>query len=201
MFQPQILPLFQPLLVANISTMDRWGRTHEALRHAGWTLFAERGYDATSTAEIAERAGVSEMTLFRHFPTKERVLLADQFDPSMAAAVRSRPADEHAMRAVAEGIRQSWSQMSAEDVESTRDRLRIIAEARTLRGGIERNNEETVAALERALVARGAGHPQARVAATAVVAGLSAALLNWARSDETTLHAALQSALDTLGGV
>ncbi|MFN7244993.1 MAG: TetR/AcrR family transcriptional regulator, partial [Dietzia cercidiphylli] len=179
---------------------DRWGRTHEALRRAGWTLFAERGYDATSTAEIAERAGMSERTLFRHFPTKERLLLADQFDPSMAEAVRARPADEPTMRAVAEGIRQSWSHMSAEDVESTRDRLRIIAEAQTLRGGIERNNEETVAALERALLDRGTGHQQARVAATAVVAGLGAALLDWARSEEITLHSALESALDTLGG-
>lgn len=163
-------------------------------------MFAERGYDSTATAEIAERAGVSEMTLFRHFPTKEALLLADQFDPSMAETVRARPADERALRALAEGIRQAWTHVGAEDAELLSDRLRIIAEAPTLRGGIERNNEETVAALVRALMDRGVCEEQARVAATAVIAGLSAALLDWARSEETTLHAALASALDTLGG-
>ncbi|KPC86144.1 TetR family transcriptional regulator, partial [Streptomyces sp. NRRL WC-3753] len=38
-------------------------------------MFAAQGYDATTTAAVAERAGVSEMTLFRHFATKEALLL------------------------------------------------------------------------------------------------------------------------------
>lgn len=180
--------------------MVRWNRTHEALRRAAWTLFTERGYDATATSEIADRAGVSEMTLFRHFPTKEALLLDDQFDPSMAEAVRARPANESNMRALAEGIRQAWTRVGAEDVKLLHDRLRIIAEAPTLRGGIERNSEKAVAALVQALMDRGACSEQARVAATAVIAGLSNALLNWARSEPTSLDATLDSALDTLGG-
>lgn len=180
--------------------MDRWSRTHETLRHAAWTLFVERGYDATTTAEIADRAGVSEMTLFRHFPTKEALLLSDQFDPSMAEAVRARPPGESAMRALAEGIRQAWSQVGAQDAQLLRDRLRIIAGAPALRGGIERNSEDTIAALVRALMDRDVCEAQARVAATAVIAGLSAALLDWARSEQTSLDDTLGSALDTLAG-
>lgn len=180
--------------------MGRWSRTHEALTRAALSLFAERGYDATATAEIAAHAGVSEMTLFRHFPTKEALLLADQFDPSMAEAVRARPADESLMRALAEGIRQAWTHVGAADAELLRDRLRIIAEAPKLRGAIARNNEDTVVALEHALTDRGAFEEQARVAATAVIAGLSVALLDWAGSEHTELDAALGSALDTLGG-
>ena len=164
------------------------------------TLFAEHGYDATATAEIAEHAGVSEMTLFRHFPTKEALLLADQFDPLMAEAVRARPVDEPSMRALSEGIRQAWTHLSAEDTELLRDRLRIIAEARTLRGAIERNSEETIAALMRALIDRGTSEEQARVATTAVIAGLSTALLNWAQSEHAALDTTLGGALDTLGG-
>lgn len=188
------------MLVTNTRIMDRWSRTHEALRRAALTLFAERGYDATATAEIAERASVSEMTLFRHFPTKEALLLADPFDPSMAEAVRARPDDEASMRALAEGIRQAWAHMSLEDAEILRGRLRIVAEAPSLHGAIERNSEETIAALECALIERGTAVEQARVAANAVIAGLSAALLNWVRSEAAALDDTLGAALDTLGG-
>src|SRR5271156_6465161 len=44
------------------------------LRQAALELFRERGYDATTTAEIAARAGVTERTYFRHFPDKREVL-------------------------------------------------------------------------------------------------------------------------------
>jgi AcrR family transcriptional regulator len=170
------------------------------LRRAALELFAAHGYDATATARIAARAGVSEMTLFRHFPAKETLLLADPFDPLMAEAVRARPEHEPAMRALAEGVRQALTRLAAEDVQALRGRLRIIAETPTLRGAVERNSEETVAALVAALTDRGVGETQARVAATAVIAGLSAALLDWAQSEPGPLEAALGSALDVLGG-
>ncbi len=163
-------------------------------------LFAEQGYQATGTAQIAARAGVSEMTLFRHFPSKEALLLADPFDPLMAEAVRGRPADEPVMHALAEGIRQAWAQIDAEATQVLRGRLRIIAQTPALRGAIERGSEGTVAALVGVLEDRGASQAQARVAATAVIAGLSAALLEWARSEQTALDVALGAALDVLGG-
>jgi AcrR family transcriptional regulator len=49
-------------------------RTRRALREAALKLFATKGYDETTTEEIAERAGVSARTFFRYFPTKESVL-------------------------------------------------------------------------------------------------------------------------------
>lgn len=163
-------------------------------------LFAERGYDATATAQIAERAGVSEMTLFRHFATKEALLLDDPFDPLMAEAVRARPVHESAMRALTEGIRQAWAEMDAESTQVLRGLLRIIAQTTTLRGAIERNSGRTVEALVDALVDRGVSEVQSRVAASAVITGLSVALLYWARSEQAQLDAVLGAALDTLGG-
>jgi AcrR family transcriptional regulator len=41
-------------------------------------LFTEQGYDATTVAQIAERAGVTKSTFFRHFPDKREVLVAGQ---------------------------------------------------------------------------------------------------------------------------
>ncbi|MDW7709875.1 MAG: TetR/AcrR family transcriptional regulator [Deferrisomatales bacterium] len=46
-----------------------------AILHAAEELFAERGYDGTSTSAIAERAGVAHGTVFHHFRTKENLLL------------------------------------------------------------------------------------------------------------------------------
>ena len=54
-------------------------------------LFTEQGYDATPVAAVAAAAGVSHMTFFRHFPTKESVVVADVFDPAIAAAVAAQP--------------------------------------------------------------------------------------------------------------
>lgn len=180
--------------------MARWDRTHEALRQAALELCAERGYSAAATAQIAERAGVSEMTLFRHFPSKEALLLTDPFDPLMAEAVRVRPPQEPAMRALTEGIRQAWKQVDAEGTAELRNLLRIVSETPALHGAIERNSADTIVALADALRDRGVNEAQARVAATATVGGLSAALLDWAQSEHAALDAVLASALDVLGG-
>ncbi|WP_223403190.1 TetR/AcrR family transcriptional regulator [Occultella gossypii] len=174
--------------------------TREALQRAALELFLANGYDATPTAAVARAAGVSEMTLFRHFASKEALLLDDPYDPQIAEAVAGRPAEERPMRAVVEGIRAAWRDVDPDDAAHLRTRLRIVAEAATLRGALERNSEATVAALTDALITRGVAASAARVAATAVIAGLSTALLDWARSDRDDLGAVLGRALDTLGG-
>ncbi|TQN30975.1 TetR family transcriptional regulator [Haloactinospora alba] len=71
-------------------------RTREALVEAAVRLTRERGFDATTTAEIAEEAGVSQRTLFRYFPCKEDVLLSvqDGVDSAFRDELRERPADE-----------------------------------------------------------------------------------------------------------
>ncbi len=50
--------------------------TSEKLLLAAIALMAEKGYDSTTTKEIAAAAGVNEVTLFRHFGTKQRLLEA-----------------------------------------------------------------------------------------------------------------------------
>lgn len=140
------------------------------------------------------------MTLFRHFRTKEALLLDDPFDPLMAESVRMRPGHEPAMSVVVEGIRQALTQVDAETVEVLRDRLRIVAQTPTLQGAIERNSAESVAAVVGALMDRGVPQDQAQVAASAVIAGLGAALLEWAVSEHAVLTRVLDEALNVLGG-
>ncbi len=77
-------------------------RTRQALAEAAIELFATHGYGATTVEQIANRAGVSPRTFFRHFDSKEDVLLP--FDEPLAAApaIRSQPrsmSDIEALRA------------------------------------------------------------------------------------------------------
>lgn len=175
--------------------MGRRERTREALRTAALALFAEHGYDATTTAQIAARAGVSEMTLFRHFATKDSLVLDDPYDPAIAAAIRSRPTAEPPLRATIKGIGAAWRAITPAEAEVLRTRLRILAEAQTVRG-LPSSTARTESAIADALVARGAAELEAKVVAAAVLAGLITALLAWATTNgdlATMINGALRA--------
>ena len=94
-------------------------RTRTELLAAGDELFASNGFDATTTADIAERADVSQRTLFRHFPTKEALLYGDIDDArlELREALAARPDDEPILVTVREAMLSL-----AEDFERNRDR-------------------------------------------------------------------------------
>lgn len=74
-------------------------QTREALARAGIELFVERGYDATTLAEIAEAAGVSTRTVFAYFPSKEDILFANfqAMREALALALAERPGGKDAL--------------------------------------------------------------------------------------------------------
>jgi AcrR family transcriptional regulator len=64
------------------------------MQRAAMELFAERGFEATTVAGIAERAGVTERTFFRHFADKREVLFAgeEQLEAVFVDAIAGAPA-------------------------------------------------------------------------------------------------------------
>jgi AcrR family transcriptional regulator len=72
-------------------------RTRAAIVSAALELFAERGFQATTVDEIAERADVAPRTFFRYFPTKEAVLFADAVGQRerIMRDLAARPDHEH----------------------------------------------------------------------------------------------------------
>jgi len=76
--------------------------TREALHEAALLLFAERGYRATTVADIAAAGNVSERTFFRYFRSKEDVALQDvrRLLPKLEQAIRERPPSEPPVRAL-----------------------------------------------------------------------------------------------------
>ncbi|WES63050.1 helix-turn-helix domain containing protein [Microbacter sp. GSS18] len=178
--------------------MSKTERTREALLTAALELFAERGYAGATTAAIAERAGVSEMTLFRHFPTKDALVVDDPYDPLMAAAVAARPADEPPLAATTRGVRDAWEAVAPPEAAAMREQLRIVASSEALRGVIAHRSHESERAIAAALRSRGADRIEAVVVAAAVIAGLTAALLDWATTDAADPGETIARALRTL---
>ncbi len=94
--------------------MARWEPgARERLVVAAVDLFTEQGYDATTVAQIAERAGVTKSTFFRHFPDKRELLVAGQETLSrlLAEGIAEAPGDASPLEAVAAGLERASSAM------------------------------------------------------------------------------------------
>lgn len=76
-------------------------------------LFTERGYDATAVTDVAEAAGVSPMTVYRHFPTKEDLVLVDQNGSLIAEHIAATPADQPLVRRIGTALVSSTATLRA----------------------------------------------------------------------------------------
>src|SRR5947209_13683202 len=115
-------------VIAIIGRMTRWGPDARGrLMKSALELYAKRGYDQTTVADIAERAGLTERTFFRHFADKREVLFAGsaELQDALVRAVAGAPASLAAIEAVAGGLEAIAAVLP--DVEVARRRQRIIA--------------------------------------------------------------------------
>jgi len=175
--------------------------TRSRLQETATRLFAEQGYDATTVEQIARAAGVSHMTFFRHFATKDAVVLDDGFDPTIAAAVAATPSSLPPVTRVCRGMRAALSHIDVPEQEQVRERVRIAAQHPSLRIGMYANTEETREAVVGVLVDDGADEFAARVAAAAVLAALTVALQEWCLGDDGgPMSACLEAALGVVDG-
>ena len=76
-------------------------QTRQAIAEAAQRLFAERGFDAVTVAEVAREADVSQGTVFNYFPTKEELFYSGMvvFEAELVEAVRARPPGESVLAA------------------------------------------------------------------------------------------------------
>ncbi|GAA1626701.1 hypothetical protein GCM10009679_34620 [Saccharothrix algeriensis] len=178
----------------------RRGRTRALLLECALDLFEQQGYERTTVAQIASAAGVTEMTFFRHFAAKERLVVEDPYDPVIAGAVAAQPRTMAPLARAVAGLRAAWGRLPEPESAAVRRRVRIAAATPSLRAAISANNAATEQILVDQLVADGADPGPARVAAAAVLAGLTAALLDWSQRDGVALTDVVSAALDTLEG-
>jgi AcrR family transcriptional regulator len=160
----------------------RRAETRSTIQRQAIRLFAERGYDATTVNEVASAAGVAAMTVYRHFPTKEDLVLYDDFAQVAAATIAEIPADEPLVVRIARTLAATYDQAIA-DREFHLARLRLMISTQALRARHLDSQYATQEALVTAICA-GSDDPgleyQARAAASACLGVAHIALLRWA---------------------
>jgi AcrR family transcriptional regulator len=166
--------------------MGRWlPGAADRLAAAAMGLYAEQGFERTTVAEIAERAGVTERTFFRYFADKREVVFSGQerFLAAFTDALRDVPVDLPPMEAVAAAVVAVGAFF--DDREHSLQRDAIIAENPALREREAYKMILVAAALRAELVARGTTPLAAAVAAEAGVAAFRLAFERWLVDGET----------------
>ncbi|NEY32386.1 TetR family transcriptional regulator, partial [Streptomyces sp. PRKS01-65] len=177
-------------------------RTREAIRSATYALVREQGYEATTIEQIAERAEVSPSTVFRYFPTKEDIVLTDEYDPVMAEEPAARPADEPWPASVRHVMRKAVGVGVGESAEVTRLRTRLMAEVPAVRARMMESMVATGRLLGRAIAERtglDVDGLEVRVLTMSLIGGLMEVSRYWAEHEhEDDLAALVDRALDVL---
>ncbi len=144
-------------------------------------LFTEQGYDETTVAQIAERAGVTRSTFFRHFSDKREVLVAGQETLStlLAEGIAQAPAGATALEAVAQGLRRASEVMGAANRERG-PRIQAAVEASAeLQERDALKSVGLAAAMHGALVERGVAETTAHLAAELGVLAFKIGFARW----------------------
>jgi AcrR family transcriptional regulator len=105
-------------------------QTRQLIAETAWRLFAERGFDRVTVAEVAREAQVAEATVFNYFRTKEDLFYSrlEAFGAQLVEAVAARPAGESALAAFRGFLLDSGgllAQLEAGDPEAL-ERLRTV---------------------------------------------------------------------------
>ena len=174
-------------------------RTRARILTAAIDLFTRAGYDKTTVAQIAAAAGVTEMTFYRHFGSKDQLLVDDPYDPLIVAAIAAQPRTLSPLHRAARGVRSAWRNQPITDEEPVRERLAIVAVTPSLMPAVRGGTAATETAIADQLTRDGADATDAAVAAAAVMAALMTGLLRWASAnDGARLSAAIERSLDVL---
>ncbi|GAB3898901.1 TetR/AcrR family transcriptional regulator [Kibdelosporangium lantanae] len=166
--------------------MARWQpETTERLVVAAVDLFTEQGYDATTVAQIAERAGVTKSTFFRHFADKREILVAGQetLCRLLTEGIAEAPEDATPLEAVAAGLERASGAMGPMNRELG-SRLKAAVTASTeLQERDALKSVGLAAAMTAALTARGVPDPIAHLAAELGVLAFKRGYTQWSEAD------------------
>jgi AcrR family transcriptional regulator len=165
--------------------VSRWQPdSRRRLQDAATELYAERGFAETTVAAVAERAGLTERTFFRHFADKREVLFGneDALGERLVEAVGAAGDGRTVREAIMAGLNAVASELQPRR-EELRRREPIIAAHPELQERELSKLASWTAALEAALRARGVDGPAARLAAGVSIAVFNIAAQRWLAED------------------
>ncbi|WP_440901796.1 TetR/AcrR family transcriptional regulator [Actinosynnema sp.] len=166
--------------------MGRWEpNARERLQRSALALFAERGYDSTTAAGIAEGAGLGKSTFFRHFADKREVLFdgQEQLNEALVAAIAAAPAEAGPYEVIGLALDAMGAFFGPERLEWARQRQAVVQAHSELRERELLKIASLTEAFATSLRARGLGATAAGVAAELGGLAFRAAFAGWIAPD------------------
>ncbi len=167
--------------------MVRWEPgAAERLQKAALELFATRGYEQTTAAEIAEAVGLTERTFFRHFSDKREVLFDGQerLERAFLDGVTAAPPDASPLEVVAAALRSASAFFPDERRSHSRTRQSVINRNPALQEREQHKLTALAAAVADALRARGVDDLAATLAAESGATVFGISFTQWLRDGE-----------------
>jgi AcrR family transcriptional regulator len=184
--------------------MSRWEPDARGrLEKAALELYADRGFDRTTVAEIARRAGLTERTFFRHYTDKREVLFHGQgaLMELVVGALTAAPPGLAPIDAVV-GALEAADGMFRDRRDGARLRQGVIAAHAELRERELIKLARLAGAMTDALHARGVAEPAASLAAEAGIAVFRTAFERWlADADDRDFAQHIRESLQALRAV
>jgi AcrR family transcriptional regulator len=181
--------------------MARWQPgARERLVVAAVDLFTEQGYDATTVAQIADRAGLTKSTFFRHFSDKRELLVAGQETLSrlLAEGISEAPDGAGPLEAVAAGLERASGAMGPTNRELGPRLKAAVAASAELQERDALKSVGLAAAMTAALVARGVPDPTAHLAGEIGVLAFKLGYARWSEADRDDAGELAEHALAAL---
>lgn len=177
--------------------MPRWEpNARERLERAALELFAEQGYDATSVAQIADRAGLTKSSFFRHFADKREVLSAGQdiLADLFSEGVRTASPSATPIECVGAALQSAAVVFTEQRHQIAPLRHAVIAANSELQERQLLKRARLTSALVDALRARGTDEITARLAAEVGVMAFNIAYARWSAPGKVKSFARLAEA-------
>ncbi len=176
-------------------------RTRLMIQTEALRLFGEKGYAQTTVDEIADAAAISPRTFFRYFPSKEDVVIWDEYDPLVLELVEARPDDEPLAETFRSVIRETLGALERHDPERLLARVRLSVTVPELRARLLDEQSHGIEELATLLATRKAPVDDLtlRITGSALLAAVFVALDLWQKDDgKSDLLALLDQSTDAL---
>jgi AcrR family transcriptional regulator len=176
--------------------MGRWEPgARERLQAAALELFATRGFEQTTAAEIAQSVGLTERTFFRHFSDKREVLFYGQqeFFEAFIDGSEAAPPDASPLEVIASALQAATSFFPDERRPYSRLRQSVIDQNPPLQERELHKLASLATTVSGALRARGIGEPAATLAAESGATVFGIAFTQWISEGETRSLAEIAS--------
>jgi AcrR family transcriptional regulator len=100
-------------------------KTRAIIQQNALRLFREKGYTETTVEQIAEASEVSSSTFFRYFPTKESVVLDDDYDVMLVEEFKKQPKELSPIQACRVAVKAVFSRLPEEEMQAIKERVEL----------------------------------------------------------------------------